>query len=96
MILTLIEHDRGVINPYSLQLLTFTRILAAKDNMPHKTILIGHNVQQLALELNTYNLDGIFLIEDERMKNYNASDFPLSIVAYQDCLKIEKEKLKMT
>ena len=87
MILTLIEHDRGVINPYSLQLLTFTRILAAKDNIPHKTILIGHNVQQLALELNTYDLDGIFLIQDERMANYNAEILAEGVIQLVEATK---------
>ena len=32
MILTLIEYDRGVINPYCLQLLTFVRKLVTKEN----------------------------------------------------------------
>ena len=72
MILTLIEHDRGVINPYSLQLLAYTRELAAKDNTTLNSVLIGNNVQPLALELSTYGLDRIFLIQDDRLENYNA------------------------
>ena len=45
MILSLIEHDRGEISPYSLQLLTYARELAEKENTIHNAVLIGKTVQ---------------------------------------------------
>ena len=71
MILAFIEHDRGIISPYSLQLLTYSRELAAKYNTLLKAVLIGQNIQSLTPELNTYGLDCIFLIDDDNLENYN-------------------------
>jgi len=44
MILALIEHDRGIISPYSLQLLTYVRELAGGDSTNVKAVVIGQNV----------------------------------------------------
>ena len=71
MILAFIEHDRGIISPYSLQLLTYSHELAAKYNTLLKAVLIGQNIQSLSSELRTYGLDGIFLIDDNNLENYN-------------------------
>ena len=87
MILTLIEHDRGVINPYSLQLLAYTRELAAKDNTTLNSVLIGNNVQPLALELSTYGLDRIFLIQDDRLENYNAEVWAEGVIQLAEAIE---------
>ena len=80
MILNLIEHDRGIISPYSLQLLTYTRELAAKENTLLKAVLIGQNIQFLTFELNSYGLDRIFLIQDDRLENYNAEAWAEGVI----------------
>ena len=80
MILTLIEHDQGIISPYSLQLLTYTRELATKNNILLKAVLIGKNIQSLTLELRSYGLDRIFLIHDDSLVNYNAEIWAEGII----------------
>jgi len=87
MILTLIEHDRGVISPYSLQLLTRVRELSSKENTPIKAVLIGENVQPLVFELSTYGLDGIFLIHDDRLENYNAEAWAEGVIQLAEATK---------
>ena len=72
MILALIEHDRGIISPYSLQLLTYAHKLAGGDSTNVKAIVIGQNVQALTSELGKYSTNGINIIEDERLENFNA------------------------
>ena len=51
MILALIEHDRGIISPYSLQLLTYAHTLAKGDSTNVKAVVIGHNVKNITSEL---------------------------------------------
>ena len=80
MILTLIEYDRGVISPYSLQLLTYVRELSAEVNTLFKAVLIGQNVRPITLELSTYGVDGIFLIQDDRLENYNAEAWAEGVI----------------
>jgi len=72
MILTLIEHDRGIISPYSLQLLTYARELTEGDSTTVKAVVIGSNVQSLTSELSKYSPNEIILIEDERLENFTA------------------------
>ena len=57
MILALIEHDRGIISPYSLQLLTYAHTLAKSDSTVIKAVVIGQNVQALTSELSRYSPD---------------------------------------
>jgi len=57
MILALIEHDRGIISPYSLQLLTYAHTLAESDSTVVKAVVIGNNVQVLTSELRKYSPD---------------------------------------
>ena len=72
MILVLIEHDRRIISPYSLQLLTYAHKLAEGDFATVKAIVMGNNVQVLTSELSKYSPDEIIIIDDERLENFNA------------------------
>ena len=65
MILVLIEHDRGIINPYSLQLLTYAHTLGKNDSTNVKAIVIGQNVQALTSELSKYSPDEIIIAKIE-------------------------------
>jgi electron transfer flavoprotein alpha subunit len=80
MILAIIEHDRGIISPYSLQLLTYAHELAKGDSTNVKAVVIGNNVQVLTSELRKYSPDGIIIIEDERLENFNAEAWAGSII----------------
>jgi len=80
MILALIEHDRGIISPYSLQLLTYAHKLAGGDSTNVKAVVIGQNVQALTSELSKYSPDEIILIEDERLENFIAEAWAECII----------------
>ena len=80
MILALIEHDRGIISPYSLQLLTYVHELAVSESKPVKAVLIGQDVHPLNSELSKYSPDEIILIEDERLENFNAEAWAECII----------------
>ena len=80
MILALIEHDRGIISPYSLQLLTYANKLAKGDSTYVKAVVIGQNVKDITSELCKYFSDGIIVIEDERLKNFNGEAWAGSII----------------
>ena len=80
MILAIIEHDRGIISPYSLQLLTYTHELAKGDSTNVKAVVIGQNVKALTSELRKYSPDGIIIIEDERLENFNGEAWAGSII----------------
>ena len=49
-----IEHYQGIINPYSLQLLTYARDLAGGDSTIVKAVLIGKNVDPIISEISRY------------------------------------------
>ena len=80
MILALIEHDRGIISPYSLQLLTYARELVGDESASVKAVVIGNNVQALTSELSKYSPDGIIIIEDELLENFNAEAWAECII----------------
>ena len=87
MILVLIEHDRGIINPYSLQLLTYTHKLAKGDSTNVKAVIIGNNVKTLISELSQYSSDGIIIIEDSRLENYNAEVWSEGVIQLAEAKK---------
>ena len=80
MILAFIEYDRGIISPYSLQLLTYAHTLAKKDSTNVKAVVIGHDVKDITSELCKYFPDGIIVIEDERLENFNGEAWAGSII----------------
>ena len=80
MILALIEHDRGIISPYSLQLLTYAHELVRDESASVKAVVIGNNLHPLTNELGKYSPDGIIIIEDERLENFTAEALAESII----------------
>ena len=80
MILAIIEHDRGILSPYSLQLLTYVHELAVCESIPVKAVVIGQDVHALTSELSKYSPDEIILIEDERLINFNAEAWAECII----------------
>lgn len=80
MILALIEHDRGLISPYSLQLLSYAHTYKNGDADHVKAVVIGHNIKNITSELCKYSPDGIVVIEDKRLENFSAEAWAGSLV----------------
>ncbi len=70
MILGLVEHDRGVLEEASLQMLTFARELAARMDIPLAAALVGGEARPLADALKAYGVSRVFLAEDDRLVGY--------------------------
>ena len=76
-ILTWAEVVKGQISRPSLELLTPARDLANSLGNDTKvtTLLIGHNVDDLAKELITYGADEVIVVDDERLEEYRILPF---------------------
>jgi len=70
MILGLVEHDRGVLDEASLQMLTFARELAGRMDAPLAALLVGGEARSLAEALKPYGVSKVFLAEDDRLSRY--------------------------
>lgn len=76
MILGLIEHDGGELEPLSLELLTFARRLES----PVEAVLVGTDVRPLAERLRAYGISKAHLVEDARLDEYAPVAWAESIV----------------
>jgi electron transfer flavoprotein alpha subunit len=70
MVLTFIEHDRGILNPLCLQMLTFGRELSKSLDVPLRAVLIGHDTVGLRNDLHRYGVSLIYLVEDPQLEDY--------------------------
>jgi electron transfer flavoprotein alpha subunit len=70
MILGLVEHDRGVLEEASLQMLTFARDLAGRMNAPLAALLVGGEARPLAEDLKPYGVSRIYLAEGDGLTAY--------------------------
>ncbi len=70
MILGLVEHDRGVLEEASLQMLTFARTLAERMGTPIAALLVGEEARPLAEDLKPYGVSNVLLAEDARLAAY--------------------------
>ena len=70
MILGMVEHDRGVLEEASLQMLTFARELAGRMDAPLAALLVGKEARPLAEGLRAYGVARVFLAEDDRLSRY--------------------------
>lgn len=70
MILGVVDHDRGTLNPLSLQMLTFGRRLAAQLNVPLHALLIGAGSQPVAAGLAGYGISTLHLATHDRLDEY--------------------------
>ena len=66
-----IEQFQGRIKPVSLELLGKARELAKKLNQELVTVLAGDNVSHLIKDLSHYEVNKIYLVENEILKRYN-------------------------
>ena len=70
MILGLIEHDRGVLNEVSLEMLTIARDLARKLDNSLEVVLIGEEARALANRLSVTDVSRTHLICHDRLRDY--------------------------
>ncbi|MFN8491907.1 MAG: electron transfer flavoprotein subunit alpha/FixB family protein [Caldilineaceae bacterium] len=80
MILTFIEHDRGVLNGTTLETLTVGRRLAEQQNSPLHAILIGAAAQPLAAALQAYGVTVVHLVQHEQLDDYAPAAWAQSVV----------------
>ena len=70
MILGLVEHDRGKLNPLSLEMLTFARRLAAQLALPLEAVLIEPGAGALAAGLAAYGVSTVHLAAHPQLTDY--------------------------
>ncbi|MFZ0543979.1 MAG: electron transfer flavoprotein subunit alpha/FixB family protein [Candidatus Promineifilaceae bacterium] len=80
MILGLIEHDRGQLNPQSLEMLTLARGLAAESNTVLHAVLIGAKAAGITAELNKYGVAAAHHVTNESLTDYAPMAWAESIV----------------
>jgi len=79
VVLALIEHERGVLNPVCLQMLTIGRGLAQSLSVPLRAVLIGFDGVALRDELRRYGVSKIHVIEHPWLENYAPDAWAKSI-----------------
>src|SRR5260221_449002 len=70
MILGLVEHDRGKLNPLSLEMLTFARRLAEQLAVPLEAVLIEPAAAPLAAGLAAYGVTTVHLASHPQLTDY--------------------------
>src|SRR5439155_6541996 len=70
VILALVEHDRGQLDPLSFEMLTFGRRLARNLNAPLEAVLIGKEAPSLVEELSGQGVSTMHLLEHARLDEY--------------------------
>jgi electron transfer flavoprotein alpha subunit len=80
MILGLIEHDRGQLNPQSLEMLTLARGLAAESDTSLRAVLIGAEAAGIAAELGKYGVTAAYHVVHDGLTDYAPMAWAESIV----------------
>jgi len=76
VILGLVEHDRGELEPLSLEMLTFARRLAG----PLEAVLIGEEARPIAEHLGAYGVSKVHLVEHPGLDEYAPEAWAESVV----------------
>jgi electron transfer flavoprotein alpha subunit len=80
MIAGVVEHDRGILNELSLEMLTCGRRLAGELGAPLHAILIGGVARDLAGRLGEYGASTVHLVEHDRLDDYTPEAWAQSVV----------------
>lgn len=80
MILGLIDHDRGVLNALSLEMLTMGRRLAEDSGDSLAAVLMGDNTRSLVPTLADYGVSRVYLVEHEGLDDYAPQAYAQSVV----------------
>lgn len=86
MILALIEHDRGNLNPASLECLTLARDVAAQTGASLHAVLVGDAARALASTLGAYGVSTAHLITHERLDDYAPEAWARAVAQLVDTL----------
>ena len=70
MILAIIEHDRGKLNPVSLECLTLAREVARQSAAALEAVVIGEEARSMAQELGRYGVSCVHLAVHEKLDDY--------------------------
>jgi electron transfer flavoprotein alpha subunit len=89
MILGLVEHDRGKLNPLSLEMLTFARRLAEQMGAPLEAVLVDPNAGPLAAGLGAYGVTKVHLAQHELLTDYAPEAWAQSVLGLMETLKPE-------
>ncbi len=80
MVLGFIEHDRGVVNEASFEMLTVGRKLAAELGEPLAAVLIGEPGRGTSTQLPDYGVTKAYLVQHEGLDDYAPDAWAQSIV----------------
>jgi electron transfer flavoprotein alpha subunit len=70
VIIGVIDHDRGSLDPLSLQMLTFGRRLAELLGVPLHAVVLGDEANELAEPLGRYGVQTVHVVADDRLDDY--------------------------
>jgi electron transfer flavoprotein alpha subunit len=80
MILGLVEHDRGKLNPLSLEMLTFGRRLAGQLGVPLEAALVDPAAGPLVEGLAAYGVSTVHWVQHEQLVDYAPEAWAHSLV----------------
>jgi electron transfer flavoprotein alpha subunit len=87
MIIGLIEHDRGKLNEFSLEMLTFGRRLAGQLSLPLHAVLIGEVARPLTERLPAFGVSTVHLIQHDGLDDYAPEAWAQCVVEMINNLK---------
>jgi electron transfer flavoprotein alpha subunit len=89
MILGLVEHDRGKLNPLSLEMLTFARRLAEQLAVPLEAVLIEPGAGPVAAGLAGFGVSTVHLASHPQLTDYAPEAWAQSVTEVMASLKPE-------
>jgi electron transfer flavoprotein alpha subunit len=89
MILSLVEHDRGKLNPLSLEMLTFAQRLAAQLDVSVEAVLVDPGAGSLTEGLAAYGVTSVHLAQHPQLTDYSPEGWAQSVVELMSTLKPE-------
>lgn len=82
-----VDHVDGVIHPVTYELIGKARELAEKINHPVYAVMIGHNISEQAREILHYNVDKLFVYDNEKLDRFKMEPYT---AAFEDFVNTNK------
>ena len=89
MIIGLVEHDRGRLNPLSLEMLSFARRLAQQMDVPLEAVLVDPDAGPLAASLGAYGVLVVHLAQHELLTDYAPEAWAQAVLGLMETHKPE-------
>ncbi|MFC7229912.1 electron transfer flavoprotein subunit alpha/FixB family protein [Salinirubellus salinus] len=70
MVLALVEHEAGVPEDSSLEMLTLARGVAEETDEPLTAVVVGAEAAGVADDLGTYGVETVYVVDHERLDDY--------------------------